>query len=120
MSDIFVRLSPPRRSVLAAAGLLATGLPAMALAASKGDSAGDVSVMQGALALEHEGIAAYRLAGASGLLKPDTLKVALIFKGHHEQHRDALADLIAKAGGKPVSPRSDADYVQGLGLASLK
>ena len=110
-----------RRTLIAGAGLvlgaasLATGRPAQAAT-----SAGDVQVMQGALALEHEGIAAYRLAGASGLLQPDTLKVALLFKGHHEQHRDALADLIRKAGGKPVEPRSDADYVKALHLGELK
>ena len=82
--------------------------------------AGDVQVMQGALAGEHVGIAAYRLAGASGLLQADTLKVAMIFKGHHEQHRDALANLIRKAGGMPVEPRTDAEYVKDLNLEALK
>jgi rubrerythrin len=81
---------------------------------------GDVSVMQAALALEHEGIAAYRLAGASGLLKPPTLQLAKVFMGHHEQHRDSLAALISKAGGKPVEPQSDAQYTQALKLSALK
>jgi len=109
-----------RRNLLAGAGLLigAASLAGRATAAT--NPAGDVSVMQGALALEHEGIAAYRLAGASGLLRPDTLKVALIFKGHHEQHREALANLIRKAGGKPVEPKTDADYVNELNLGALK
>jgi hypothetical protein len=82
--------------------------------------AGDVQVMQGALAGEHVGIAAYRLAGASGLLQADTLKVAMIFKGHHEQHRDALANLIRKAGGMPTEPKADAEYVNALNLEALK
>jgi rubrerythrin len=109
-----------RRTVLAGAGLFigAVGLAGRAGAAE--NPAGDVAVMQGALALEHEGIAAYRLAGASGLLQPDTLKVALIFMGHHEQHRDALANLIRKAGGKPVEPKADPDYVKELNLGALK
>lgn len=111
----------PRRTLLLGAGLLAGGLAISAgphaLAAK---ASGDVQVMQGALALEHEGIAAYRLAGASGLLKPDILKVALVFKGHHEQHRDALADLIRKAGGNPVEPKADPAYVKELNLAALK
>jgi hypothetical protein len=76
--------------------------------------------MQGALALEHEGIAAYQLAGASGLLTPGTLKVALIFLGHHKQHRDSLADLISKAGDHPVEAKTDAQYTQELDLAALK
>lgn len=76
--------------------------------------------MQDALALEHEGIAAYRLAGGSGHPQPDTLKVAQLFKGHHEQHRDALTDFIRKAGGKPVEPKLDADYVKELNLGALK
>jgi hypothetical protein len=97
------------------------GATSLAGSAATADAvAGDVSAMQGALALEHEGIAAYRLAGASGLLQPDTLKVAMVFKGHHEQHRDALAALIGKAGGKPVQPRADADYVEELDLKALK
>jgi hypothetical protein len=110
-----------RRTLILGAGLIA-GSVGMALAplASAANPSGDVQVMQGALALEHEGIAAYRLAGASGLLQPATLKVALLFKGHHEQHRDALADLIRKAGGTPVAPKSDAAYVQELGLGALK
>jgi len=91
-----------RRTLVAGAGLFIAAASLAGRATAAADPAGDVSVMQGALTLEHEGIAAYRLAGASGLLKPDTLKVALIFKGHHEQHRDALANLIRKAGGKPV------------------
>jgi rubrerythrin len=119
--------SPPRRSLIVGAGLLAGGLAVTAGAGARAAApvraaapAADVQVMQGALALEHEGIAAYRLAGASGLLQPDTLKVALIFKGHHEQHRDALANLIRKAGGMPVEPKADADYIKELNLAALK
>jgi hypothetical protein len=102
-------------------GVFAAGtLAALEAAGATGSADSDVQIMQGALALEHEGIAAYRLAGASGLLSPGTLKVALVFKGHHEQHRDSLAALITKAGGSPVSPKSDKDYVQGLHLGDLK
>jgi rubrerythrin len=84
------------------------------------DPAFDLSVLSSALAFEHEGIAAYRLAGASGLLQPETLAVAQIFMGHHEQHRDALATLVRKAGGAPVEPKPDADYVRDLHLEALK
>lgn len=109
---------------LAGAGLaIAGGVPALAATprrAVKSKGQGDVGVMQGALALEHEGIAAYMIAGASGLLTPDVLKVALVFLGHHKGHRDALANLIVKAGGKPVEPKSDAEYITALNLGALK
>jgi hypothetical protein len=122
-------LTKPRRIFLAGCGQAIAGMGLIAAstaataAAPKGGSKNaskDVSVMQVALALEHEGIAAYRLAGASGLLKPGTLKLAQVFMGHHEQHRDSLAALISKAGGKPVQPQSDDQYVKALDLGSLK
>jgi rubrerythrin len=87
---------------------------------ARSDGSKDVGILNVALALEHEGIAAYRLAGASGLLKPATLQVAKVFMGHHEQHRDSLASLVSKAGGKPVAPQSDTQYAQALNLAALK
>jgi hypothetical protein len=112
--------APARRRIfLRNAGLGAiamAGIPALA----KSDSGQDVNIMDGALALEHEAIAAYRLAGASGLLTPGTLKTARIFLGHHEQHRDSLATLITKAGGKPVKPKTDAEYTKALNLGALK
>lgn len=84
------------------------------------DPKADLEILQTSIAFEHEGIAAYRLAGASGLLAPDTLSVALVFKGHHEQHRDALAGLIRLAGATPTEPLTDAEYVRGLELSKLK
>ena len=123
------QVTTPRRIFLRNAGFAVTSLGALAIASSPAmavttqsgsGSEQDVSIMQGALALEHEGIAAYRLAGASGLLTPGTLAVALIFLGHHQQHRDSLAAIISKAGGDPVKPKSDAQYTQALELGALK
>jgi hypothetical protein len=121
----------PRRKFLQTAGLAVGGLgllsaiatPALAAGKPKHPMAkadGDVGVLQGALALEHEGIAAYTIAGGSGLLTPDVLKIALVFLGHHKGHRDALAGLIRKAGGAPVEPKTDAQYITELGLGALK
>lgn len=112
----------PRRRFLgfAGLGLIAASTPAVAAGPRVKDTSKDVSVMQVALALEHEGIAAYRLAGGSGLLKPGTLKIAQVFMGHHEQHRDSLASLITMAGSKPVQPLSDDQYVKALNLGALK
>ncbi len=110
-------------AVAGAGALAATGLPALA-ASSRHRAAvhhnNDVAVLQGALALEHEGIAAYTLAGGTGLLTPDVLKIALTFLGHHKGHRDALAKIIQKAGASPVQPKTDAEYTTELKLGTLK
>jgi hypothetical protein len=84
------------------------------------DISQDVEVIQSAIAGEHAGIAAYRIAGGSGLLVPDILKIALLFKSHHEGHRDALAKLISDIGATPVAPKSDDDYISELKLGALK
>jgi hypothetical protein len=92
----------------------------LAITGKPNDISNDVEIIQGALAGEHAGIAAYRIAGGTGLLTPDTLKVAQLIKGHHEGHRDALAKLISDIGTSPVEPRSDEEYVADLKLAVLK
>ena len=84
------------------------------------DPIADLDILQRTLAFEHQGIAAYQLAGASGLLAKDVLSVALLFKGHHEQHRDALAALVRQTGSNPVQPLSDDEYVRALDLSKLK
>src|SRR3546814_10309163 len=72
-----------RRNFLAHAGMAALGvwasslLPGRAVAAATPPD--DIGVIQTALTLEHEGIAAYQIAGKSGLLSPGTLKLALVF-----------------------------------------
>lgn len=113
-----------RRNFLANAGLITLGVGASSLLPGRAIAApaqpGDIGVIQTALALEHEGIAAYRIAGKSGLLSAGTLKLALAFLGHHQAHRDSLAKLVADAGGRPVEPRTDAQYVEALQLGSLK
>jgi rubrerythrin len=118
-----------RRALLQRAGLATAGVGAISLinagvaAAAKrapGNTGGDVDILQTALALEHEGIAAYTIAAGSGLLTADVIKVASVFLGHHKSHRDALADLVRKAGGKPVDAKSDDSYVAELGLGALK
>lgn len=109
-----------RRAAALAVSAGAAGLFTGSATGAAPRAASDVGVVQTALALEHEGIAAYRIAGKSGLLKPATLNVAMIFMGHHEAHRDSLAKLVRQAGAKPAEPKSDADYIKGLNLESLK
>ena len=118
------RPASARRSFLAHAGMAALGAGALSLLPTRASAAtarpDDVGVIQTALALEHEGIAAYQIAGKSGLFSPGTLKLALVFLGHHQSHRDSLAKLVADAGGKPVEPKPDAHYIEALKLGSLK
>ncbi len=108
------------RAGAASLGIGAAGLLGGAAVAADAAQSRDLGVIQTALALEHEGIAAYQIAGTSGLLSPQTLKLALVFLGHHEAHRDSLAKLVADAGEKPVEPKKDAQYVAELELDGLK
>ncbi|MCC7046751.1 MAG: ferritin-like domain-containing protein [Alphaproteobacteria bacterium] len=70
----------------------------------------DLTILNTALGLEHEAIAAYELGAKSGLLKDGTLKVAKTFQDHHKEHRDLLESTIKKMGGAPVSGKTMAEY----------
>jgi rubrerythrin len=115
-----------RRSFMRSGGALSAA--AIALLAGKdvmaagmnGDMSKDVSILNVALALEHEAINAYQLGAGSGLLQKPVLDVAVAFQGHHKAHRDALVATIEKMGGKPVAELKLDAYAQGLNAASLK
>ncbi len=102
----------------AAVALLA-GNSRLAVAAT-GNPSGDVNILNVALGLEHEAIAAYQVGAESGLLQKPVLDTAVLFQSHHKQHRDALVATIEKLGGKPVNAKSNADYAAGLGAGGLK
>ncbi|HEY0882437.1 MAG TPA: ferritin-like domain-containing protein, partial [Archangium sp.] len=109
------------RSTLSAAGFgLILGAPRLAFGA--GPSEADLGILNTALALEHEAIAAYQIGAESGLLKGALLDTAVLFQGHHKTHRDAQMEAIQKLGGKPVSAKSMEDYKKSpkLGVASIK
>ena len=110
-------------TTLSVAGLGAilgsTALPRAARAAT-GNAAQDVQLLNAALALEYEGIAAYQLGAESKLLKPEVLKVAVTFQSHHKQHSDDMIGAIHKLGGKPVAAKPLTDYAKELNAASLK
>ena len=122
---------PARRNFLrrSSAALSLGGLLALADAATpalakkkKGMSAAaqDASLLNAAIALEHEGIAAYQIAAESKLLTKDTLAVGVLFQGHHKQHRDELAKAVKRLGGKPVDPKSQAEYAKDIQASTLK
>lgn len=101
-----------RRGFLKAGGLslsatavaLLGGLPMRGFAAKHGDTqaSSDVNILNVALGLEHEGIAAYQIGAGSGLLSKPLLDVATLFMSHHEGHRSALMGAIEQMGGTPV------------------
>lgn len=120
-------ITSSRRSVLglggamlsAAAVAVLVDTPA-AMAAAHGGQAteGDVAILNVALGLEHEAIAAYSIGAGSGLLSPEVTSLAVVFQSHHKEHRDALAATITKMGGAPVAAMTDADYAKKLDVAN--
>jgi hypothetical protein len=103
----------------AAAVALLGDFPTAGLAAQE---SGDVSILNVALALEYEGIAAYQIGAESGLLKKPALDTAVLFQSHHKQHAETLIGAIRKLGGKPVADKSMDEYKKSakLNIASIK
>ncbi len=117
-------LIAPRRTLLVRSGqaLLSAGALALlagcesvmsAQQASAGTTSNDVDILNTALGLEYEGIAAYQVGAESGLLEPGVLAVAVQFQGHHKEHADVLAQTVAKLGGVPVEPMAMYEFPVG-------
>jgi len=81
---------------------------------------GDIKIMNVALGLEHQAIAAYQAGAETKLLSDPVLKVAVKFQDQHKQHRDALAATIKKFGGKPVDAAAKYDVVKIAGDVGVK
>ncbi len=80
----------------------------------------DVAILNVALGLEHEAIAAYQLGAESKLLSKPVLDLAVLFQSHHKEHRDALIATIRKLGGAPVNPKTMPEYAKELNAAAIK
>jgi rubrerythrin len=107
-------------AVLSASAVsLLAGCDAIPAAQAKTESQ-DVTILNVALGLEHEGIAAYQLGAESGLLQKPVLDVAVLFQSQHKQHRDALIATIEKLGGRAVEAKPLADYAKALNAGALK
>lgn len=125
------KTSTSRRGFLKAAGYGTLSASAIALLAGSGQAAAkaasgmetdadnDVSILNVALGLEWEGIGAYQLAAESGLLRPEMLGVAALFQSQHKEHADALIGAIEQLGGRPVQPRSSAEYAEAIRADTL-
>ena len=94
--------------------MAASNKPMMA-AANPND---DVAILNTALGLEYQAIAAYQVGAESGLLQRPVLDLAVQFQGDHKKHAEILTSTIAKMGGAPVMAKKPADY--GFPTASLK
>ncbi|MFC4272653.1 ferritin-like domain-containing protein [Sneathiella chungangensis] len=88
--------------------------------ASAADVSQDVKILNAAISLEHEGIAAYQIAATSGLLQPAVVEIGVAFQGHHKGHRDLLVKAVETLGGKPSAEKSLDEYAKDLNAASLK
>lgn len=96
----------------AAVALLA-GRDALAATSDKNGAkghAGDVRILNTALAAELEAVAAYAVGAKSGLLQKPVLDLAVTFQGHHKEHADVLAKTIRKLGGKPVEAKAQYSF----------
>lgn len=102
-----------RREFLWSGGLCA-GLGALVLAVPEGYSAekfpGDVAILNVALGLEHEAIAAYQAGAESQLLSAEQLSMALAFQKDHKRHRDTLTKFVRRFEGTAVEPKSQYDF----------
>ena len=117
-----------RRNFLNSAGIavlsagavsLLAGCDAIPAAHAKTESQ-DVTILNVALGLEHEAIAAYQLGAESGLLQKPVLDVGVLFQSQHKQHRDVLIATIEKLGGRPVEAKPLGDYAKALNAGTLK
>ncbi|MBT0960998.1 ferritin-like domain-containing protein [Denitromonas iodatirespirans] len=122
MDTTLIDLSPTRlerRRLLAAGGLFALGATAAIGLAAPGRAlagkatmtdADDLAILNVALGLEYQAIAAYQVGAESGLLTKPVLDVALKFQGHHKAHAEVLAGTVGKLGGTPAMAMRTEDY----------
>jgi rubrerythrin len=114
-------LIPSRRTLLVRGGQAALSATSVALLAGCGSLAGtksanadsmanDADILNTALGLEYEGIAAYQVGAESGLLTKPVLDLAVTFQGHHKEHADMLAATVTKLGGTPVEPAAEYSF----------
>jgi len=90
----------------AAAGVAALSKPSAAMVRYEGD----LAILNVALGLEHQAIAAYDAGANSKLLNADQLKIAVSFQNDHKRHRDALIQFIRRFHGTPVAPKPSYDF----------
>jgi rubrerythrin len=81
-------------------------------------SSGDADILAKAITLERVAVLAYGVAIDSNLLSPSFARVARRFRGHEQEHADALVTALIDLGGSPpaVPTVKDIDgVVKGIG-----
>ena len=99
-----------RRGLFTLGAIAATGLAQSVFAKGGGANAGDAAILNAALALEFQAIAAYQVGAESKLLDKPVLDLAVQFQSHHKAHASALTVAIEQSGGVPVESKTIADY----------
>lgn len=132
VSTLTGRTETSRRDILRATGYGVLSASAVALLAgcestaakvasnTKTNPENDAAILNVALGLEWEGIGAYQLGAESGLLRPETLSVAVLFQSQHKEHAQALIGAIERLGGQPVQPLSQSEYAEAVEADTLK
>jgi len=124
--------SPSRRTLLRGTGALTLSGVAVALLAGcesvaaqssmsspgQGGAGQDIGILNTALGLEYQAVAAYQAGAESGLLQKPVLDLAVQFQGDHKKHAEVLSSTIVKLGGTPVMARTMSAYA--FPVASLK
>jgi rubrerythrin len=70
----------------------------------------DVDLLNTALALEYEAIAAYQLAIESRMLQAPVQAAFAGFQNDHRQHADAISRAVTRLNGRPVEPKALTAY----------
>ena len=105
-----LRAASRRQGLWIAGSSLAAGVVASAAPVISEQYPGDLAILNVALGLEYQAIAAYNAGAGSKLLNADQLKLALGFQRDHKRHRDALTKFVRRFGGTPVEPKSSYDF----------
>jgi len=108
--EVTSRSASRRKFLLAGGASAAAATLPPAVSAGVVKWAGDVAILNVALGLEHQAIAAYNAGAASKLLSEAHMKIAVSFLNDHKRHRDALAQFIRRFGGTPVEPQKSYDF----------
>lgn len=86
----------------------------------------DVALLNVALGLEHQAIAAYQIGAESGLVKDKkVLDLAVEFQSQHKQHAAALKKTVIELHGTPVAEKTSlkasmADLARAYGIPAGK
>ncbi len=96
--------------LVAASAALSSPLAASESPPQKVQFLDDLAILNVALGLELQAVAAYQAGAESKLLPNAVLDIAVSFQHDHKRHRDAIIGLIKKYGGTPVGPQSSYDF----------